>query len=305
MKKLVLTINIIVLTVLALVIFYPNKTTNEVMAKSTDNENPLLADGNYEDLYVESNNYKKYDNNYEDEILNSDNDTYKLIKMTIDDYNVHMLVVYDPSKVRLMTSPQFNTGTNNGKETVMDMVKRNNAIAGINAGGFFDNGVESNDTPVGYIIKDGNILWDAKRPGNLIGFNNDNELTLINATGEEAIERGIRDAVEFGPFLILNGETTNDALRMYGARASRVIIAQREDGVVLMVATDGASFEGPRMGSLVEMLKLYGAVNAANLDGGASSQLVLNNKLYTTVTIQSGVLTAGRKVVTAFGVFDN
>ena len=91
-----------------------------------------------------------------------------------------MLIVYDPSKVKMMTSKAFNTKDNSGKEKIITMVERYQALAGVNGGGFFDDGKESKDIPVGYIIKDGEIIWNYKykRKGLLIGFSNDNKYIL-------------------------------------------------------------------------------------------------------------------------------
>ena len=36
------------------------------------------------------------------------------------------------------------------------------------------------------------------------------------------------------------------------------------------------------MGDLTEVMENYGAVNAANLDGGSSSELVINNEIINT-----------------------
>ena len=90
---------------------------------------------------------------------------------------------------------------------MVSMCKRTKSKVCINAGRFKqDSHGLSSDYPVGYIIKDSEIIWatDSNRKGELIGFNKDNKLVLTKATGVEALEMGIRDAVEFGPFLIIN-----------------------------------------------------------------------------------------------------
>ena len=54
---------------------------------------------------------------------------------------------------------------------------------------------------------------------------------------------------------------------------------------------------------MVETLKLYGAYNAANLDGGTSTQLVIKNKLINTPkNVYGKVVTGGRNVVSGWGV---
>ncbi len=264
-------------------------------------DSPTFANNITKDFYVISNNHKYSDNNYEEEILNNNGEVYKLIELNIDGFNAYMLVVYDPSRVRLALSKGMNTADNSGKQVMTEIVKENNALAGINGGGFFDNGKKSTDRPVGYVIKDGKILWnESNRRSDLIGFTYDNKLTLVNATGEEALEMGMRDAVEFGPNLIVNG-VVNESARAKTYRASRTVIAQREDGIVLMLVTNGGSKEGPKMSNIISVLLAYGAYNAANLDGGASTQMVIGDKLITTATSMSGKLVPnGRKVINGF-----
>ena len=64
-------------------------------------------------------------------------------------------------------------------------------------------------------------------------------------------------------------------------RAARVAIGQRKDGIVLFLVIDGRRINciGADMNDLIEIMTRYGAYNAANLDGGNSSALIINNKL--------------------------
>ncbi len=58
-----------------------------------------------------------------------------------------------------------------------------------------------------------------------------------------AIEFGIRDAVEFGPFLIVNGKSSFiNGNGGYGVHP-RTAIAQRKDGIVLFLVIDGRSLK--------------------------------------------------------------
>ncbi|MDY5996226.1 MAG: phosphodiester glycosidase family protein, partial [Bacilli bacterium] len=115
----------------------------------------------------------------------------------------------------------------------------------------------------------------------IIGFTNDNKLYLGKISTEEAINMGIRDAVEFGPFLIVNGESAFiNGNGGYGYHP-RTAIAQRQDGIVLFLVIDGRSIKsrGADLNEMVDILLRYHAYNAANLDGGNSSALVINNEL--------------------------
>ena len=74
-------------------------------------------DGNHFMQTVES---ISTDSQYENDILNKgDNDIYKLIELKIDKIDSFLLVVYDPSKVRMMSSKAFKTKDNSGKERVL------------------------------------------------------------------------------------------------------------------------------------------------------------------------------------------
>lgn len=287
--------------------FYSEEKINKVMA--LDSYVPLTDDVNLSEIVIDTAPRDTYDNEYDEAILTRDegNNDYKYLKVKVGKYDAHLVAIYDPSTVRLMTCKKFNTSNSSGKESILKMTKRYDAVVGINGGRFVDYGYGS-DIPVGYVIKDGKVIWsDDNDKANLIGFTNDNKLLLIKATGEEAIEKGMRDAIEFGPFLIVNGETIkyNSVVGGY-SRAARVAIAQRRDGVVLFLVTEGTHAAGPNMTEMVETLKLYGAYNAANLDGGTSTQLVIKNKLINTPkNVYGKVVKGGRNVVSGWGVILN
>ena len=85
--------------------------------------------------------------------------------------------------------------------------------------------------------------------------------------------------------------------------AARVAIAQRKDGIVLFLVTEGNHSSGPTMGDITDTLLNYGAYNAANLDGGASSQLAINGELINNPkNIYGQTVVGGRSVVSGFGL---
>ena len=90
-----------------------------------------------------------------------------------------------------------------------------------------------------YIIDDGKVIWpangDDSSKGKLIGLTKDNRLVLMNTTAKKAIESGVEDALQFGPFLIVDGKEqkiSNYAIGGY-LGAARVAIGQRKDGIML------------------------------------------------------------------------
>lgn len=286
-------------------VFYDEERINKVSAM---NSVPVIEEEiKLDEVVIDTKPRESYDNPYDEAILTRDegNEDYKYLKVKVGKTDAHLVAIYDPSKVRILTCSKFNTKNSTGKETVLKMTKRMGAVVGINGGGFVDYGYGS-DIPIGYVIKDNQVIWSpTTKKQNLIGFTNDNKLLLVNATGEEAVAMGMRDGLQFGPFLMVNGERPNFSNSAGGySRAARVAIAQRKDGIVLFLVTEGTHTTGPNMKELIDTLELYGAYNAANLDGGTSTQLVINNKLINTPKNISGkTVVGGRNVVTGWGLF--
>lgn len=224
----------------------------------------------------------EYIDDYDREILDRNkNDAYKIIEIDEDGYSGYLAAVYDPSKIKVTYSKNLGvTG-----EYLVDMAKREGAVLAINGGGFVDiEGKSNGGQALGTVISNGKIVSNYGRShygGGIVGFTNDNKLYLGKISANEAIAMGIRDAVEFGPFLIVNGKSSFiNGNGGYGVHP-RTAIAQRKDGIVLFLVIDGRSLKskGADMNDLVKILLRYHAYNASNLDGGNSSVMVVNDKI--------------------------
>ncbi len=284
-------------------IFYSKETIEKVMNSNyfiTINDNV-----DEDDIKIDTSEKDHYDNEYDREILTrtAGNNDYKIINIKTGITKGYLIAIYDPTKVRLIRAKNFNVGSYG--EQVTAMCNRYGGLVCINGGGFVDHGTGS-DIPLGYVIENEEIVWpltnhDTQR-GNLIGFNKKGKLLLLsNATGEEALEKGMTDGLEFGPFLIVNGKSLEIVGDPWG-RSPRVAIAQRKDGVVLFLVFDGENYiNGASMSDMLEILEKYGAYNAANLDGGHSTSLSINGKLYNNPPAMAKKQ-GGRYVVTGFGL---
>lgn len=226
-----------------------------------------------------------YKNKYEKDILDRDkDDLYKVIEVSGSGYQGYLVAVYDPSRISIVTTAYLGVRG----ESILTVSKRENAIIAMNAGGFYDPDWNSNGAlPHGTVISNGKVVSDyvdANMGGGFIGFTNDNKLILGNMSKEEAIKTGYRDAIEFGPYLIVNGKRSFIKGNGGWGRAPRTAIGQRSDGIVLFVVINGrlANSIGADMVDLTDIMENYGAINAANLDGGSSSELVINNKIINT-----------------------
>lgn len=261
---------------------YGTETINEIM---NDNyiEKPS-EEINLDDIVIGDTSEKKhYSSKYEEELYTRvpGNDLYKIIRLEEKKYKGYLTVIYDPSDVTLAVSSKLGKAG----QSVNSLVKNNNGYVGINGGGFEDlDGWGNGSIPYGAIIKDGELVWDHPGgSGELIGFTKDHKMYLTSKSPEEAIKDGMVDAVEFGPNLIVNGKVA----KIHGdggwGTAPRTVIAQRKDGIVLFLIIEGrlpGYSMGATMNDVIEILLRYKAYNAANLDGGASSTMSVNGKLY-------------------------
>ena len=259
--------------------FYSDDTINKVLE-----QNKIIESSSNTDLSkINTNSISTsiYKNEYEKEILEHEpEEKYKMIEVSGKTYSGYLVAIYDPAKVKLVTSK--NLGSKG--EYLTDMAKRENDVVAINGGGFVDDTtLNSGGEPDGILIKDGKILNSKhySKSGGVIGLTKDHKLYLGKVSANEAIQAGVRDAVEFGPFLIVNGEASKVVGNGGYGLHPRTVIAQRQDGVILFLVIDGRRVNclGADMDDLIEILTRYGAYNAANLDGGNSSALIINNKL--------------------------
>ena len=268
--------------------FYTEKMINKVLANNyiedftVDTDTSLITVNQLEEK-------ESYDSVYEQEILeHKKGEDYKIIEFDGNNYHAKIVVIYDPSRVSLYTIPAFG----NYGSTITEIAEDSGALIAMNASGFADAGGKGHGgTPTGTIIKNSEVVYRGYAtgwPGGLIGFNKDHVLVLTKDSPEDAIAKGMVDGVEFGPFLIVNGVPAEMAGNGGSGTQPRTVIAQRQDGIVLFVVIDGHGNGGMNLSArggvtyheLIEILTRYKAYNAANLDGGASTSLAVEGKLY-------------------------
>lgn len=281
-------------------IFYSDETIQK-----TQNSNYLVSleeEANTDEIIINTKEKNKYKDKYEEELFTRDNpdDSYKVIDIKVGNAKGYLVAIYDPEKVILLRTKKFNAGTYG--ERVIDLCKRYGAKVCINGGGFINGLDNGSDIPAGYVIDNGEIVWSSNTTGNIIGITKDGKLKLMpNATGEEAINAGVEYGIEFGPFLIVNGKSVEIVGTPFGV-ANKCVIAQRKDGVMMFLITEGESYiDGASLKDVVKVLEKYGAYNAANLDGGQSTSLVINNKLINSPNYLAKKQ-GGRYVVTGWGL---
>lgn len=221
----------------------------------------------------------------EDEWKDAKNGT-KLIFLQKPNFKAYLLLVKDPTRVKVgVSSENFATAT--GGKRIFEFAEKYNALAVINAGEFSDVGGTGNGgQPIGLTYSSGKKVWGGNGNRTFMGFTKDNKFVCYEGmTVSKAEELGIRDAVCFqtGNLLIdhtLKEDGSIDKVNLhYGdgnlGAAQRTAIAQRADGSVIMLVTDGrsASSIGATRNDVIDILVEYGAVSAGLLDGGSSSMM--------------------------------
>lgn len=275
--------------------FYDDETIQEVLSNNTIYETNEITDTetivvNMTEQPVEPQKIE-YANEYERAVLEKDpeNEDYKIIEIEGKGYSGYLAVIYDPSRIKTVYSKKIGTSG----QYLTTMAKDNDALIAINGGGFEDPNFSSNGAnPLGITISDGKIITDKeyRGSGGLIGFTEDDKLVLGKMTVKQAQEMKIRDAATFGPFLIVNGKPAEVLGNGGWGTAPRTAIGQRKDGIVLFLVIDGRTVTRPGadMNDLIEIMQNYGAYNAANLDGGTSSAMVVDGEIINDPVDSSG-----------------
>jgi exopolysaccharide biosynthesis protein len=251
----------------------------------------FLSDGEIQKI-VDSNSMVDIDVEEDLDLIDVDKNNkskIELVQIEGRTFLAKMLIVNDPSRVSLATTYPWGEY---GKE-LHELVAMDNSIAGVN-GGLYQSAHNKGGYPVGLVVSKGKILFNKPnlRGLYLIGLDNDNILRVISLEGmsEKDVKKlvedeGIRDAVTFQEEssdknnhfvkLVVNGERREMQGRGSGANP-RTAIGQRKDGSILLLVTDGrgsAGHLGATASDLIDIMMDYGAVNAANLDGGSSSSM--------------------------------
>lgn len=212
-------------------------------------------------------------------------------------YKATLMIIQDPSRVSVTS---VATGPNQWPEEgvpLKDLVERAGAIAGIN-GGLYNSTNNCGGNAYGILVENGVIIrnYPQEIPGMvLVGLTNDNLLQIVDvskmssAESKKMIEeKGIRDAVCFQEqsnvdtnhfvHLVLNG-VPREVKGAGSGLNPRTAVGQREDGAIMLLVTDGrgsSGHVGASAADLIEIMTRYGAVNAANIDGGSSTCMYYN-----------------------------
>ncbi|MFM1655097.1 phosphodiester glycosidase family protein [Brevibacillus sp. B_LB10_24] len=200
-------------------------------------------------------------------------DGIEVVPINTAKYSGSLLVIKDPKRVHVAVTKELN----NVGQTVSEMVKDANAVAGINGGGFYDvAGRGTGGMPLGLTISHGKFIGgDQESAQPVIGITKDGGLVVGKYTYKKLQQLGVSEAVSYGPQLVRDGEPyLNESEDTWGV-APRSAIGQRKDGAILFLALSGRGNNGIGASLLdcEQVMLENGAYVAANLDGGYSTEL--------------------------------
>lgn len=193
----------------------------------------------------------------------------------------YMLEVPDPTRLKAATARDIQEIG----DTVSTIALTNNAIAAINAGGFYDpQGTGTGRLPYGVIVHEGKFLVGGDIVGQVqvVGITRNGMLIAGNYSVQEMQKMNLVEGVTFGPPLIINGKKLITEGDGGWGIAPRTAIGQRKDGTLLLLVIDGRQ-PGYSLGATLldvqNILFEQGAYTAANLDGGSSTTMFYNGQV--------------------------
>ena len=214
--------------------------------------------------------------------------------VTGEGYQGKLAIVKDSSQVVLAKNTLSGRG-----QTVTELCEAYGAVLGVNASGFYDpEGRGRGNVPMGFVLSGGEYSGQAlKGRYQTAGF--DYEDNFRAGRGLDLDE--MRDAVQFYPIIVLNGEKNIDGSFGMGIQP-RTVIGQTADKATLMLVIDGRRV-GHSLGTTVsecaDILLRYGCWTAMNMDGGSSSSMTYNGRI---ITRTSSSMTQGRYLPDAWVV---
>lgn len=247
-------------------LFLDDDTIQDILKRNRPEE--ILADQNLDDIEINKSQSSE-----------GDTDGIELVDVSSKTFKGYLLIVNDPSRVKLAAAPKL------GKvgSTTSQIVEAYDAIGGINAGGFADDALGTGGKPSGILITDGELKTTNQGGSySVVGLDTEHKMVVSNSMSYSRMKQlNLQSAVSFGPVIIINGQPTIRSGDGGWGIQPRTAIGQKKDGTILMLVIDGRQSDslGATLKNVQDIFLQYGAYNAFNLDGGASTTMYYDSKL--------------------------
>lgn len=277
--------------------FFPKELIDEIIGETPDDDgsvsrpDDIVKEPEVQDILGQAGLTAGEPDSLGNEVLYNDKEQGVVIvrikgkeKSTGNAYEGKLALIDDPNRLFLATTPYKGTKG----EKILNYLEDNDAILGVNASPYLNpkwRGTGGNILGKS-LSSDGTVWGEYRGKYNTMGFDKNGLLVVGKLKEKEWETYGLRDAMQFSPSLIVNGQKKITGSAGWGIQP-RTIIGQRADGVVLLLEIDGRHpgySMGATLGDCANILMSYGAVNACACDGGSSSVMAYDGQVITVPT---------------------
>ena len=157
-------------------------------------------------------------------------------------------------------------------QTAGNICDANNGILAITGSAFLDDGTSNGGQISGLAVCNG-VQMGSRLGGygdKRLELRNDNRMYIVDSAS--AVDSDTRDACEFRPALIVDGENVAGN-STWNSPNPRAVLGQSAKLETMMVVVEGRLLDSPGCGveDIADKLEEYGCVQALNLDGGTSA----------------------------------
>ncbi|MBQ3967822.1 MAG: phosphodiester glycosidase family protein [Lachnospiraceae bacterium] len=250
------------------------KTTEKTAGSNAETENETESKSEVEsksgadDIYIDANTYI------------DENITIKLTDTEQYGTSIHIADITVSSAEYLKAAFAKNSYGKNVTATTSSIAASNNAILAIN-GDYY--GARER----GYVIRNGVVYRSTASGSDIVCIYADGTMEIVSDsdyTADELVDRGVWQALSFGPALIKDGAITvdeDDEVRRAMVSNPRTAIGMIDDNHYIFLVADGRTSEsdGLSLSELAQIMQSLGCSVAYNLDGGGSSTMYFNGKV--------------------------
>ena len=225
-----------------------------------------------------------------------------LVRVEGEKYRGVLAVAKDPSKLSI----EMSNGIGSYGQLAGEIAEAHGGLLAMTCNGFLDPGGQGNGGEIaGYAMSDG-VAYGAHYPYSdawpyaRFEILTDNSVRICHS--DEPVSADCRDATEFNPALIIDGEVLRS--EYWTSENPRACIGQSDRQEMLMLVIEGRMPEEDILGTGVNecaaILARHGAVQAMNVDGGTSAILWYDGQYVTRCSNPQIRYTGGRALPNAF-----
>ena len=199
-----------------------------------------------------------------------------------------VMLKIDPSYWKILPV----TSKNGSKELLKlsEISSQNKTKAAINAG-FFAVTNLTRGYPIGALKINGNLINQPYDGRACMGWNNDDEASFGIVSGDFSNWYDMENIIQAGPLLLDEGRTANSfenfSSSLINPRHPRSAVGLDNEGQWFFFVIDGRNglhSSGATISELTDILRSQGVLYALNLDGGGSTEIIINGKVYNFVS---------------------